>query len=76
MAGLYLWTLDDCAVLLTQFDNGCHQRDDHKLLEFQIQRKVVVNDGLNLAAENFDFDNGWLSSTIWMSKDGCAVLAQ
>ena len=33
----------------------------------QRQRKVVVGDyGFDLAAEDLDFDYGWLSSTIWM----------
>ena len=32
----------------------------------QRYRKVVVGDGFNLAAVDFNFDDGRLSSTIWM----------
>ena len=55
--------------MLMWFDDGCRSRDNRKLLARQIQ-------GFNLSAEDLDFDDGWLSSIIWMSDNGYAVLAK
>ena len=45
-------------------------RDGCKVLSCLSQRKVVVEDGLDLAAEYLDFDDGWMSSTIWRKMEG------
>ena len=40
-----------------------------KVLARQSQRKVVVEDGLDLAAEYLVFDESWMSSTIWRKME-------
>ena len=44
-------------------------RDSCKVPARLSQRKVVVEDGLDLAAEYLDFDDGWMSSTIWRNME-------
>ena len=49
---------DGRAVLVIQSDDGCCRGNGQDVLSHQRQMKDVMEDGLDLAAEYFDFDDG------------------